>query len=109
LIERSPGIRFQTAYRNRSHYEVSKGPKYFLEIKDAGHFTFTSVDQYNPNYGDGIGKGTRITVAGQEVTYLPPEESHKMIDAYALAFLSVHVRASPDITRSWNGITTATR
>ena len=78
--------------RDRAYYEASKGPRYFLEIKDAGHFTFTSVDQYNPNYGDGIGKGKRITVADQEVTYLPPEESHKMIDAYALAFLSVHVR-----------------
>jgi dienelactone hydrolase len=79
--------------RNRSYYEVSKGPRYFVEIKDAGHYTFTSVDQYNANYGNGIGKGKRVNTApDQDVTYLAPEESHKLIDAYSLAFLSVYVR-----------------
>ena len=79
--------------RNRGYYEASKGPKYMVEIKDAGHYTFTSVDQYNSNFGNGIGQGKRVnTNPDQDVTYLPPEESHKIIDAYALAFLSLHVR-----------------
>lgn len=77
---------------NRKYYEASKGPHYLVEIKDGGHFTFTSVDQYNPAYGNGIGKGKRITAADQEVTYLPPEKSHAIVGAYALAFLSLHVR-----------------
>ncbi|MBZ5609537.1 MAG: hypothetical protein LAP38_14845 [Acidobacteriia bacterium] len=86
-------LRAQGNARNRNYYEVSKGPKYFVEIKDAGHYTFTSVDQYNPNYGNGIGQGKRVNTApDQDVTYLPPAESHKLIDAYALAFLSVYVR-----------------
>jgi hypothetical protein len=64
-----------------------------VEIKDAGHYTFTSVDQYNSNYGNGIGTGKRVNTApDQDVTFLPPDESHRIINAYALAFLSVYVR-----------------
>jgi len=86
-------LRAQGNTRNRKYYEDSKGPKYFVEIKDAGHYTFTSVDQYNANYGNGIGKGKRVNTApDQDVIYLPPQESHKLIDAYSLAFLSVYVR-----------------
>ena len=79
--------------RNRAYYNASKGPHYFVEIKDAGHFTFTSVDQYNANYGNGIGKGKRVNTApDQDVTYLNPQEAHKLINAYSLAFLDVYVR-----------------
>jgi predicted dienelactone hydrolase len=78
--------------RNRNYFEASKGPKYLVEIKDGGHYTFTSVDQYNPEYGNGIGKGKRITAPDQDVTYLAPAESHKIVNAYALAFLGLYLR-----------------
>jgi dienelactone hydrolase len=82
--------------RNRAYYEASKGPHYLVEIKDAGHYTFTSVDQYNPEYGNGIGHGKRVNTApDQDVAYLAPEESHKIINAYALAFFAVYVRGEP--------------
>ncbi|HEV8146965.1 MAG TPA: dienelactone hydrolase family protein [Bryobacteraceae bacterium] len=78
--------------RNRAYYEASKGPHYLVEIKDGGHYTFTSVEQYNPNYGNGIGKGKRITIPDQEVTYLSPEESHRIVNAYTLAFFGMYLR-----------------
>jgi dienelactone hydrolase len=79
--------------RNRSYYEASKGPHYLCEIKDAGHYTFTSVDQYNPEYGNGIGHGKRVNTApDQDVTFLPPDEGHRIVNAYALAFFGVYVR-----------------
>jgi predicted dienelactone hydrolase len=79
--------------RNRAYYQASKGPHYLVEIKDAGHYTFTSVDQYNPEYGNGIGHGKRVNTApDQDVTYMPPDESHKIINAYALAFFGMYVR-----------------
>ena len=78
--------------RSRAYYEASEGPRYLVEIKDAGHFTFTSVEQYNPEYGNGIGSGERITVPGEAITYLSMEESHKIINAYAVAFWSVYLR-----------------
>jgi dienelactone hydrolase len=93
-------IRERGNARNREYYEASKGPRYFVEIKDAGHYTFTSVEQYNPNYGNGIGAGKRVNTApDQDVTYLAPEESHKIIDAYALAFLSVYARGEAGYKR----------
>ena len=76
---------------SRQYYENSKGPRYLVEIKDAGHFTFTSVDQYNSDFGNGIGAGTRIT-NGEELTYLSPDESHRIINAYALAFWGLHLK-----------------
>jgi predicted dienelactone hydrolase len=77
---------------NRTYYEQSKGPHYLVEIKDGGHYSFTSVDQYNANYGNGIGKGKRITVLDQDVTFLPMDLQHKMINAYALAFFGRYLR-----------------
>jgi predicted dienelactone hydrolase len=77
---------------NRTYYEQSKGPHYLVEIKDGGHYSFTSVDQYNANYGNGIGKGKRITVPDQDVTFLPIDLQHKIINAYALAFFGKYLR-----------------
>jgi predicted dienelactone hydrolase len=67
--------------RNRAYYEASKGPHYLVEIKDGGHYSFTSVDQYNTEYGNGIGKG-----------FLDINETHKLVNAYAFAFLEKYVR-----------------
>lgn len=77
---------------NRAYYEATKGPRYMVEIKDGGHYSFTSVDQYNSNYGNGIGTGKRITIPDQPVTYTPIDLQHKIINAYALAFLGRYLR-----------------
>ncbi len=71
--------------RSRQYYEDSEGPRYLVEILDAGHFSFTNVDQYNPDYGNGIGTGRRIT-SDEEVTFLPMPETHQIINSYATAF-----------------------
>ena len=53
--------------------------------------TFTSVNQYNPEYGNGFGSGVRIT-NGEPLEYLDADESHTLINAYALSFLNTYVR-----------------
>jgi dienelactone hydrolase len=77
--------------RNRNYYETSEGPRYLVEILDAGHMTFTSVNQYNPNYGRGFGTGTRIT-NDEPLTYIDADEAHTITAAYALAFFNTYVR-----------------
>lgn len=77
---------------NRKYYDESKGPHYLVEIKDAGHFTFTNVFQLNPNFGDGIGEGERITKPGEKVTFLSEELSHKITNSYSLAFFSRYLK-----------------
>ena len=76
---------------NRLYYENSLGPSYLVELRDGGHMTFTSVNQYNPSYGNGFGTGERIT-NGEPLTYLDADESHTIINAYALSFLNVYLR-----------------
>jgi predicted dienelactone hydrolase len=41
--------------RSIAYFERATGPKYLLNFKDAGHFTFTEMAQINPDFGDGIG------------------------------------------------------
>ncbi|MCH8173935.1 MAG: hypothetical protein IIC59_02000 [Proteobacteria bacterium] len=53
--------------------------------------TFTGIDQYNPTYGNGFGSGVRVT-NGEPLTYLDADESHTIINAYALSFLNTYVR-----------------
>lgn len=81
--------------RSRQYYEESKGPRYLVEIKDAGHFSFTSVEQYNSEYGNGIGKGKRITIPDEDVVYLSPEETHGIINSYAAAFWGAYLKRDP--------------
>eukprot|EP01046_Picozoa_sp_COSAG06_P077855 COSAG06_NODE_25552_length_634_cov_0.814953_2_plen_93_part_00 len=50
--------------------------------------TFASVDQYNKNLGNGVGKSVRRD--GSEFIGPPPAESHGIINAYALGFFNVY-------------------
>ena len=49
------------------------------------------TSEYNPTYGNGFGTGTRIT-NGEPLTYLDADESHSIINAYALSFLNMYLR-----------------
>ncbi len=76
----------------RHRYEESKGPHYFVEIVDGGHFTYTDMFQADPNFGDGVGKGRRITRPGEEITYLPADIAHEITDSYSVAFFGVYLK-----------------
>ncbi|MBI1784060.1 dienelactone hydrolase family protein [Candidatus Sumerlaeota bacterium] len=76
----------------RKRYEESQGPHYMVEIPDGGHFTFTDMFQADPNFGDGVGKGVRVTRPGEELIYLPEDISHEITDAYSVAFFGVYVK-----------------
>lgn len=79
----------------RTFYEQSKGPRYLVEILDGGHFTFSDMFQIKPEFGDGIGKGTRITRPGEPIEYLGMKESYEIINAYTTAFFGVYVKGEP--------------
>jgi dienelactone hydrolase len=83
--------------RNRNYYEASEGPRYLVEILDAGHMTFTSVNQYNPVYGRGFGTGTR-TSNGETLTYIDADEAHTITVAYALSFFNTYVRGMDEFS-----------
>ncbi|MCA9073653.1 MAG: hypothetical protein KDA93_01370 [Planctomycetaceae bacterium] len=80
------GNRVSTAY-----FEKATGPKYLLNFKDAGHFTFTEMTQINPNFGDGIGvekdKDGNVTLE-----FSDPLEDQRITNAYSAAFFDAYTK-----------------
>ena len=79
----------------RNYYKNSTGPKYFVEFMDGGHYSFTEMFQYRPNFGDGIGKGKRIT-KDEEVTFTSKDIIYRYTNGYSLAFLNKFVKGDDD-------------
>jgi predicted dienelactone hydrolase len=75
----------------RAYFDATKAPKYLVEMRDAGHYTFTDMDQINPHWGDGTGAGTRIT-NGEPLTYFSMEKAHALTNGYSVAFLHKYLK-----------------
>ena len=73
------------------YYEESKGPRYFIEFKNAGHFSFTEMYQLKPDFGDGVGTGTRIT-NGEPLDYVTLDIVYPLMNGYSTAFFSKYLR-----------------
>ena len=71
--------------------DMSKGPHYQVEFKNGGHYSFTEMYQLRPDFGDGVGAGTRVT-NGEPVTYVKKEVAFKMINGYTTAFFGKYLR-----------------
>ncbi len=50
--------------RNREYYDSTDAESYWVELVQGGHMTFASVDQYNENLGNGIGRCASCCPAG---------------------------------------------
>lgn len=71
--------------RIRTYYAESKGPRYLVEFKNAGHYSFTDMWQFNPTFGDGVGEGKRIT-NGEPLKYLDLPTVFRLTNGYTTAF-----------------------
>lgn len=79
----------------RDYYDDSKGPRYSVEFINGGHYSFSDMGQIQPDFGDGIGKGTRIT-NGEEITYTPMDQIIRYTNGYTTAFLNKYVKGESD-------------
>ena len=79
----------------RRYYEESKGPRYFVEFKNAGHFSFTEMYQFKADFGDGVGAGKRIA-SGEEVVYPGMEFMFPAINTYSTAFFGKYLKDLAD-------------
>lgn len=77
--------------RVREYYTESTGPRYLVEFKNGGHYTFTEMFQFNPAFGDGIGTGERIT-NGEPITYVPMDVAFGLTNAYTTAFFERYLK-----------------
>jgi dienelactone hydrolase len=81
--------------RMRTYYDDSKGPKYLVEFLNAGHYSFTEMYQFNPEFGDGVGTGKRIT-NDEPITYITMDAAFGLTNAYTTAFFGVYLKGQTD-------------
>ncbi|MBL7648888.1 MAG: dienelactone hydrolase family protein [Candidatus Hydrogenedentes bacterium] len=79
----------------RAYFEATTAPKYLVEFKDGGHYTFSDMDQINPKWGDGAGSGTRIT-NGQPLEYFSMRRAHTLTNGYSVAFFDKFLKGDSD-------------
>jgi len=74
-----------------AYFEKATGPKYLLNFKNAGHFTFTEMTQINTNFGDGIGieKGKD---GGDDFTFSDALEDQRITNEYSVAFFDAFLK-----------------
>jgi predicted dienelactone hydrolase len=77
--------------RSTSYFEHAAGPKYLLNFKDAGHFTFTEMVQINPNFGDGIGV-EKDDQGNVKLTFSDAREDQRITNEYSVAFFDAFLR-----------------
>ena len=77
--------------RIRKYYDDSKGPRYFVEFKNGGHYTFTEMFKLKPDFGDGVGTGKRLA-SGEPVTYTPMAMAYPLINGYTAAFFGKYLK-----------------
>lgn len=74
-----------------AYFEKASGPKYLLNFKDAGHYTFTEITQINPQWGDGIGVEQGD---GEEpaFTFSDAIADQRITSEYSVAFFDTFVK-----------------
>ena len=75
----------------RNYYTESRGPRYSIEFKDAGHFSFTEMYQLKPDFGDGVGKGRRVT-NDEALDYPPMTLVFPLVNGYSTAFFGKYLK-----------------
>lgn len=71
----------------RAYFEATEAPKYLVEMKDAGHFSYSDMYQINPAWGDGVGHGKRIT-SDEEIDFMAMEDVYRLTNGYSVAFFN---------------------
>ena len=78
--------------RAMEYYEATKGPKYLVNVLDAGHFSFSDMGQFRPDFGDGFGTGKRVTKPDESIDYLDARTVYEITNSYSVAFLGITLK-----------------
>lgn len=77
--------------RSIAYFEKATGPKYLLNFKDSGHYTFTEMLQINPTFGDGIGV-EKDDDGNITLEFSDAAKDQHITNAYSAAFFDVYVK-----------------
>ena len=81
--------------RSVLYFEQATGPKYLLNFKDAGHFTFTEMPQINPDFGDGVGV-EKDKQGKVKFTFSDAIEDQRITNVYSVAFFDAFLKRDHD-------------
>lgn len=81
--------------RSIQYYEQATGPKYLLNFKDAGHYTFTEMPQINSDWGDGVGV-ERDDDGNVTLTFSDTTKDQEITNAYSVAFFDTFLKKDDD-------------
>lgn len=74
-----------------AYFERATGPKFLLNFKDAGHYTFTEMAQINPLFGDGLGvekdKQGNVTLKFSDAI-----EDQRITNEYSVGFFDAFLK-----------------
>jgi predicted dienelactone hydrolase len=77
----------------RNVYDVLPGPRWLVEVVDAGHYSFTISCLTGTGLGDGDGCGEAERFAdGSPFTFPPAEEVWEVVDAYSVALFGRYLK-----------------
>jgi len=74
-----------------SYLEKHRGPAYLFELKNGGHYSFTDMFKINENFGDGVGKGTRMGT-NETFEFTSMERAYEAINSVSVAFCGVYLK-----------------
>lgn len=77
--------------RSKNFFARSEGPRYLLNFKDAGHFTFTEILQINPKFGDGVGE-EKDDDGEVTFTFSDAAVDQKITNQYSVAFFDTFLK-----------------
>ncbi len=74
--------------RSRGYFSRAVGPRYLLQFKGAGHFTFTDMSQINPSFGDGVG----VEKGKKAFRFSDAEKAQRITNQYSVAFFDAFLK-----------------
>jgi len=70
----------------RDNFGAAVGPAWLIEVRDAGHWSFSDICALTPTLVPGCGEAQRQTDPAQTFTYLPVADGLQVAQSYAAAF-----------------------
>jgi len=81
--------------RSVKYFEQATGPKCLLNFRNAGHFTFTEMNQMNTEFGDGVGS-ERDDEGNVTFTFSDAVEDQRITNVYSVAFFDTFLKHHKD-------------
>lgn len=81
-----------------TNYAALAGPKAYITVVDAGHFSFSNGCPFGIGAGDGCGEGTRLE-DGSTFTFIPDSRAHEITKYYQTALWGYYLKGVKEYSK----------